>query len=241
MLSLGIKTYIKEVIKLKNDYPDIFNVWELMKIFPRWRVSLNERSSPLQDEQPWITFSAINFFEKTLTKDMRVYEYGMGGSTLFFAKRVKEIISVEHNKQWFDLVKESLKKKGYNNWEGDLIEAETSLENANTDPSDPNFYTSDDKVFQGRIFKNYAMSIDCYPDQYFDILLIDGRARPSCFKHSITKVKKGGFIILDNSERNYYYLIHESLDSKNWKKYNFYGPGPYGWNFWQTSCWKKLS
>jgi hypothetical protein len=237
-----IKTYIKEAIKLKNDYPESFDIWDSIKLFPTWRMSLNKKSNPLQDERPWITFRAIDFLEKTLTKDMRVYEYGMGGSTLFLAKRVKEIISIEHDPTWFNRVKEIIKEKGYNNWKGYLIEPEIIIDPINnTDPSDPESYISEDKGFNGQFFRNYAMSIDQYSDQYFDLIVIDGRARPSCFKHSLAKIKKGGFIVLDNSERDYYYVIHEALASKNWQKYNFYGPGPYGLTFWQTSFWKKIN
>jgi hypothetical protein len=241
MVFLGIKAYIKEAIKLKNDYPDHFNIWDLVKLFPRWRTSLKEKSNPLKDEQPWITFSALDFLEKTLTKDMRVYEYGMGGSTLFFAKRVKEIVSVEHDKKWFNLVEEIIKKKGYDNWKGYLLEPEIKTNNLNIDPSHPDSYTSEDPRFNGQKFINYAVHIDEYADEYFDLIVIDGRARPSCFKHSLRKVKKGGFIVLDNSERNYYSFIHNSLDNSNWCKNDFYGPGPYGENFWQTSFWKKIN
>lgn len=239
MVFLGIKTYIKEAIKFKNDYPDYFKIWDLVKLFPRWREKLDKKSNPLQDEKPWITFSALDFLEKTLTKDMRVYEYGMGGSTLFFAKRVKEIVSVEHDKKWFNLVQETIKKKGYGNWKGYLLEPEITTDKVNIDPSHPDSYTSEDPCFNEKKFINYAVHIDKYSDEYFDLIVIDGRARPSCFKHSLTKVKKGGFIVLDNSERNYYSFIHKSLDNSNWWKNNFYGPGPYGENFWQTSFWNK--
>jgi hypothetical protein len=237
MVFLGIKTYIKEAIKLQNNYPNDCNIWNLVRFFPKWQTSLCHKSNPLKDEKPWITFSAIDFLEKTLTKEMRVYEYGMGGSTLFFAKRVKEIVSVEHDETWFDLVKESINKKEYNNWEGYLIEAEVSVDNINIDPCNPNFYTSDDKNFTGKIFKKYAMSIDKYPDQYFDLVLIDGRARPSCFKHAYKKVKNGGIIMLDNTDRDYYLIHINAIIGKDTKMLDFPGFCPYLTHISKTSVW----
>lgn len=239
MFLLKLKTYVKESIKLKKNHPDRFDILNLIKFFPLWLKKTNKKYSPLKDERPWITFSAFNFLEKVLTSDMSVYEYGMGGSTLFFAKRVREIVSVEHDKQWFIHVQETIKNKGYCNWRGYLLEPNIMTENTNINPSDPDSYTSQDSRFNGKNFTDYALHIDQYPDEYFDIIVIDGRARPSCFKHSLKKVKKGGFIVLDNSERDYYYFINKSLDNNNWFKKEFYGPGPYGENFWQTSFWNK--
>jgi len=51
---------------------------------------------------PWMTYSAIHFFEKRINKDMTVFEYGCGNSTLWWAKRVKNIVSCEHDKAWYD-------------------------------------------------------------------------------------------------------------------------------------------
>ena len=36
-----------------------------------------------------------------LSKNMSVLEFGCGGSTLFFSKRVSHVTSVENNKDWF--------------------------------------------------------------------------------------------------------------------------------------------
>jgi len=108
------------------------------------------------------------------------------------------------------------------------------------DHDKPDDYISSDARYQGQAFVNYAKSIDPYPDAYFDIVLIDGRARPSCVAHAQHKVKVGGYLILDNSERDEYRWIHESLANDLWKKQSFYGPGPYVMNFWGTTYWQKL-
>lgn len=49
---------------------------------------------------PWWTYSFIDFIEKRLTSDLRVFEYGCGNSTVWFSTRVSEIISLEHDIVW---------------------------------------------------------------------------------------------------------------------------------------------
>lgn len=39
---------------------------------------------------------------------MRVFEWGSGGSTLWFAQRAASVVSIEHNLNWHDRVYESL-------------------------------------------------------------------------------------------------------------------------------------
>jgi len=49
---------------------------------------------------PWLTYPFINFIESRLTQDLRVFEYGCGNSTIWFSKRVSEMISLEHDSSW---------------------------------------------------------------------------------------------------------------------------------------------
>src|SRR2546430_9982143 len=74
--------------------------WELMRSYPRWRRNLRQNGNPLDGDSPWMTFAAIRFLDRLLTKEMRVFEYGSGGSSLFFSRRVREVVSVEHDGAW---------------------------------------------------------------------------------------------------------------------------------------------
>lgn len=49
---------------------------------------------------PWLTPGAIMALELILTKDFTVFECGVGGSTVFYAQRVKSVISVDTNELW---------------------------------------------------------------------------------------------------------------------------------------------
>ena len=45
-------------------------------------------NSPLESELPWIAFDAIKYLDKRILPGDQVFEYGSGGSTLYFAKKV---------------------------------------------------------------------------------------------------------------------------------------------------------
>lgn len=62
--------------------------------------SVDKNKNPI----PWFSYPFIDFLTPRLTKDLVLFEFGSGNSTLFFAKRVKEVISVEHNKEWYQIV-----------------------------------------------------------------------------------------------------------------------------------------
>lgn len=49
---------------------------------------------------PWITYAALAFLQERVTSDMRVFEFGSGNSTLWWAERVREITAVEHDETW---------------------------------------------------------------------------------------------------------------------------------------------
>jgi hypothetical protein len=51
---------------------------------------------------PLLSYPVIHLLESRLHPDLRVFEYGSGGSTTFFADRVRSVISVEHDLQWID-------------------------------------------------------------------------------------------------------------------------------------------
>ena len=232
------KVYKGEVDKLVRTDPRKHSLLEFIVFFPSWYKHLNNGSSPVQDELPWITFPAIRFLEKRLAKDMVIYEFGSGGSTLFFTKRVKQVYSVEHDPDWFRTVSDALQTKGCSTWSGRLIEPIYGDDYLQRSPSDPNADVSGSPAFKGYSFKGYVESIDEFPDEYFDLILIDGRARPSCFRHAIPKVKAEGCIMWDNTERSYYLQDIQPLQGPL-LRVDFPGPGPYVPFFTQTSIWLK--
>lgn len=229
--------YFTASAKLRQQSPIDFNLWTLLRFYPAWFRSLN--SNPLEDQIPWMTFGAIAFLERILDKTMTVYEYGSGGSTVFFAKRCKRVISCEHDLNWANKTLEHLKTNELTNYALHVFEPIPDEHALTDDPSNLNSYTSSSPQYQGFRFRDYAQSIDQYPDESFDLVVIDGRTRPSCFKHSVSKVRRNGYIVLDNAERENYINVHRALE-RGYLKRNFYGPGPYNGYFWHTCIWQKL-
>lgn len=57
---------------------------------------------------PWMNYNVISMLESRLNKDLTLFEFGSGYSTLFYSGLVSKVVSVEHDKQWFDDIKEKL-------------------------------------------------------------------------------------------------------------------------------------
>jgi len=168
---------------------------------------------------PWLSESAILFFSKWLEGgDKKGCEFGSGFSSLFFVTRVAELTSVEHHPGWYNDIKTTV--AGYDhkakfdyrlveqNAIGDQPERLEELDAV--DPEQTFDYRKD--------YYNYMMAIQDYPDEYFDFIIVDGRARTECVFVNLRKLKTGGLLILDNSERSRYDLVFSSL--KKWDSVN---------------------
>lgn len=235
---LRLILYLRETWRLYFRQKVDFSLRDLMSWFPAWQASLRDHVTPLGDERPWLTYGAIRFLEQTVTRDMRVFEFGAGGSSLFFAQRVSYGFSVEHDPRWQSAVQAQLKTRGLSNWTVDLIEPSANRAGGRS-PANPDDYVSSDDSHLGKTYYAYASSIDRHPDESFDIVLVDGRARPSCFKHALPKVRVGGYLILDDACRPHYACVQATLDKPGWRKQEFNGPAPGTFGFKQTFVWTR--
>lgn len=134
---------------------------------------------------PWFVPQAIRRLEQILDKhrDFSILEFGGGGSTLFFAERCKEIMTIEHNPTWANEVRVQLLNKGLNNA---IIRNPVNL---------------DEYI---RIINNIA-SHSC------DIILFDSDCkfitRNQIGAMAMSKLKYNGLVIVDN-----YYLRDNIID-----------------------------
>jgi hypothetical protein len=205
-----------------------------------WLRSLR-KNYLLEEPSPWITFSAIDFVKNWLQqrKDIRIFEYGSGGSTLFWGKYASLVVSIEHDQKWYTLMKRYLNSNSVYDYRfrpPEKINGDITLQ---LERSDPNNYSTDDLELKNFTFQNYVTQIDCFPDCYFDIILIDGRSRPACIVHSLLKVKEGGLIIVDNADRTYY--LHETKKYfSNFKEHVFVGATPCNTWFCQTNIFECI-
>lgn len=238
--------YIEQVKQALNERKHVsYSLLEYIKYYRKWKKTNTEKSSPLEKEIPWINFAALKFLKSIIRPEMVIFEFGAGGSSLFFSKFAKKVISVEHDKSWFELVDNTLKQKQIHNWEGhNILPEENDTEDVlpKREPANPTTYCSGDTNFSTHTFKQYASFIDHFEDNSFDLVLIDGRARPSCLKHSLSKVKLNGYIILDNSQVPYYLnsFDKQTLNGEYKIVFDKYGAGPFSSWFWETTIWKKI-
>ena len=210
----------------------------IFKYYQPWKESQDNEymNGPIRDRVPWITFEARDFIEARLKPEMKVFEYGTGGSTLFFADRVRSVVSVENDATWAASLQQILSDENNSNVELRLAEGSPLADNEMARPEDPDFSHSGSRHYNRFDFSPYVSVIDEYPDATFDLVLVDGRARAACLHRAAPKVRPGGMLILDNSDRQYYTknLGHELAE---WERYQFYGPIPYLENFIETTVW----
>jgi len=145
-------------------------------------------ASPLDAGVPWISYGAIDFIDGFLKPSMEVFEYGSGGSTLFFSSRARSVTSVEENALWRSRVEQKLRFSNVNN----VTLVPSSWDSSQSD--------GDPITFQDEYVKKL--------DRQYDVILVDGQCgwpnvkhRIHCFRRAIEFVAPGGVVILDDSWR----------------------------------------
>ncbi len=140
--------------------------------------------TPLSLGLPWISFAAIEFLKGFLHERMDVFEYGAGGSTIFFAERVATVTSTEDEGKWVEAVKIELDRRELHN---------VTLRHCPFD-------------FHAAVDFTRSDYLHSLPEKMFDLILIDGKeegvpVRPICFRHAEARVRPGGVIVVDDSWR----------------------------------------
>ncbi len=71
-----------------------------------WFNAFDSKSPVDQDNNPipWVTYSFIDFIKEKLNRKLTVFEFGSGNSTYFYAKYAALVVSVEHDKEWYDKI-----------------------------------------------------------------------------------------------------------------------------------------
>jgi hypothetical protein len=195
----------------------------------------NKFSNPFIEPIPWLVFDAVDYIKPFLFEGMDVFEYGSGASTLYWRNHGANVVSVEHDVDWYLKVRRYVRKDTRIRYY--LIEP-TYDGVTDIDPEEPFQYGSSGKQYEGYEFFDYASFIEKYADEYFDLVVVDGRARPSCIAHSASKVKVGGYLILDNADRDYYLTKTKEFLS-DFAKTEFYGHGPLSNVLWQTNIYRR--
>lgn len=163
---------------------------------------------------PWITHEAVCFLDEYMKThpDARVLEFGSGSSTIWFAKRTKNLFSLEHSPEWYKMMLE-------------ILAAEPDCNYAHLILHERPYWTV----------------CNFFKDESFDLILVDGRNRSGCIKESIRILKKGGVLMLDNAERQYYKKALDLLEGWEAVKTTQIEPDSCGFTYpnWQTHWYIK--
>ncbi|KYG71630.1 hypothetical protein EV198_2114 [Roseivirga ehrenbergii] len=185
--------------------------YRLIRPFLKAEYSKFRKNNP---ELPWVNKDAIKVFHKLLKKNMNGIEYGSGISSIFFSKQLNSLNTIEHNKEWHNHVEQIIIEHNIKNIKLNLIPADEPFEDPKLSSYEQFKMSKEDYPVPDLTFKLYSDFIKKFEDESLDFVLIDGRARVTSALNSIPKIKKGGILVLDNSERNRYQDIHSTL--KNW-------------------------
>jgi len=158
---------------------------------------------------PWIHRDVIKFLQEKINKNTKILEFGSGNSTIYFSKLTNNLISIEHNKDWYNKIKPKL--------ENDVTYILKSIDYISRPPRNKTFYNCD------TIEQLLGQPV---PDEYFDIIIIDGIDRVNCAYGSIDKLKKNGILVLDDSNRIEYPASDGSYEpikllAQGWEEHRF--------------------
>ncbi|MBU4153157.1 MAG: class I SAM-dependent methyltransferase [Proteobacteria bacterium] len=115
-------------------------------------------------------------------------EFGSGRSTLWLAKRMRHLTSVESDSVWYEKVRSLIHSAGLSS------------------------------VVDYRKYDNeseYARQATLFTDNSIDFCLIDGVARDQCALTMLSKIKSGGIIVVDNIN---WYLPNDHTRSPDSKR-----------------------
>lgn len=190
--------------------------------------------STIELRVPWLVFAAIDTLAAIDFNGKSVFEYGSGGSTLFWLDRGARCVSVEHDVQWYEQFRHRI--AGVANLDYRLIPPRATTKRREAD--DPDGYRS---ATDPRLdFREYCEAIDQFGDQLFDVILIDGRARPSCIKHASRRLAPNGILVVDNADRDYYFA-RTATHLASLERTDYRGPGPIVAARWETRIYRRAA
>ena len=184
---------------------------------PEW---LRQRTAVTMTlRSPWWPYDAVAWMAAAIPCRTRVFEYGGGGSTLWLADRGAVVTVAEHDGPWHRQLADSLP---------------CSVSLLFLPPETTGTVTS---VAAPGFFDAYTAAIDSEPDGSLDLVIVDGRARVECARRAMPKVRPGGLLLLDDTDRARYRPAVDRLSG--WERHVFTGLKPgQRWPA-QTSVWRR--
>lgn len=123
---------------------------------------------------PWMVGGAVRRLNQLMQNDWAVLELGSGRSTEWYARRSNRVLSLESDRSWLEDVVGALDRAG--------------LSHATVE------YTSGDYMVE---------RVRRLPAQTIDVVIVDcdSASRLDCVVAARDKVRPGGYLVLDDSDR----------------------------------------
>lgn len=173
--------------------------------------------------EPWIVPESLDYLRPLIKPNWEVFEWGSGGSTVFWSKHCKLVVSIEHNEEWITRTTQLLTRHNcLDNWLLQLV---------------PGVGTDHETAF-----RNYADVILKFGKKKFDLIYVDGEAscRGWCLQHALSRVKDGGVLLLDNSDWLKGHEFGPEWDRRDFVAQGLRWVGQPGTFDWWTSVLRKV-
>ncbi|TAK34069.1 MAG: hypothetical protein EPO21_10830 [Chloroflexota bacterium] len=175
--------------------------WTPRYLGDRVRVMLHEWTNP---SDPWFTQQATRLLESLLRPDDVGVEWGSGRSTLWFARLVAKLVSVEHNQAWYERVLNQLKRSSISNVDYRLAPVgDGGQVTAWGDTG--SYHLRNNLAQQSRAgtavavrTNPYAEVVEEFAPSQLGFVSVDGMWRGECALRSLPKLRPGGLMIVDN-------------------------------------------
>lgn len=255
-VSISLKVAKRYVRKLNMERPVmVMPLDQRMAIVLEWILkprgwAAPREAGPVDTDNhplPWITYPAQSMLMQLVRPEHRVFEFGCGHSSLWWASRTRQVVSVDHDPAWIERIHRQRPENLT------LIHRPSG----SPVPSLPEHIAaglrvlaeeqplSDDShhnIVHGlncSDFIAYAATLCEWPQGYFDIICVDGMARSACAYLAGLWVKPNGIVVFDNSDRWQYSNGYEALRGLGFGRIDFFGLGPVNSYEWCTSLFAK--
>lgn len=151
----------------------------------------------LAPERPWIVPASIGWLRRRIRSDWLVLELGAGRSTPWLARRAARVVSLEDNEFWHGWTRQRLAEAGLGSADLRFLPVEA-----------------------------FPAAISPLPEASFDLVVVDFLETPEvsrvdCIRTAREKVRPGGYLLLDDSDRPGYAEVFELLSG--WRFRSFSG------------------
>ncbi|MGH2922702.1 MAG: class I SAM-dependent methyltransferase, partial [Solirubrobacterales bacterium] len=148
-------------------------------------------------ERPWIVPATIGWLRRRIRRRWRVLELGGGRSTVWFARRAGEVLAFEDDPFWVGWARDRIAADGL----GGVEVRELPVE-------------------------RFVAELDRLPGERFDLVVVDFLESPEADRNDAVraaraKVRPGGYLLLDDSDRPAYARAYELLGG--WRERRFVG------------------